>query len=107
MAQQQKVGSTLTLSATFFYYCCPPGTWPYSYDSCDVGSFPNQTRPDGTPAAAATSGTNGGPLSFQPGQKLSACTCPGMDHPGPDVSRGRGAPEIDIIEAQVDTIRGQ
>lgn len=29
-----------------------------------------------------------------------ACTCPGEDHPGPDVSVGRGAPEIDILEAQ-------
>ena len=83
------------------------GTWPYSYDSCDVGTFPNQTNKDGSPAAAATSGHNGGPLSFLPGQKLSACTCPGMDHPGPSVNRGRGAPEIDIIEAQVDTSRGQ
>ena len=30
----------------------------------------------------------------------SACTCPGEDHPGPDVSKGRGAPEIDVLEAQ-------
>jgi len=30
-----------------------------------------------------------------------------MDHPGPAVNRGRGAPEIDVIEAQVDTVRGQ
>lgn len=36
-----------------------------------------------------------------PGQKLSACTCKGEDHPGPDVSYGRGAPEIDVLEAQV------
>lgn len=33
-----------------------------------------------------------------PGQRLSACTCKGEDHPGPDVSVGRGSPEIDIIE---------
>jgi len=31
-----------------------------------------------------------------------ACSCPGSDHPGPDVSRGRGAPEIDIFEAEKD-----
>ena len=30
----------------------------------------------------------------------SACTCPGQDHPGPSTSKGRGAPEIDLIEAQ-------
>lgn len=30
----------------------------------------------------------------------SACTCPGGDHPGPSVSKGRGAPEIDVLEAQ-------
>ena len=33
--------------------------------------------------------------------RLSACTCPGGDHPGPSVNVGRGAPEIDIFEAQV------
>ena len=33
-----------------------------------------------------------------PGQRLSACTCAGEDHPGPDVTVGRGVPEIDIIE---------
>lgn len=31
---------------------------------------------------------------------VSACTCPGEDHPGPDVSVGRGAPEIDVLEAE-------
>jgi beta-glucanase (GH16 family) len=31
-----------------------------------------------------------------PGQRLPSCTCPGEDHPTP--GRGRGAPEIDIIE---------
>lgn len=32
----------------------------------------------------------------------SACTCPGEDHPGPDINNpiGRSAPEIDIFEAQ-------
>jgi hypothetical protein len=36
-----------------------------------------------------------------PGQRLSACTCKGEDHPGPDVSYGRGTPEIDIIEVSL------
>ena len=31
---------------------------------------------------------------------ISACTCPGQDHPGPDTSKGRGVPEIDIFEAE-------
>ncbi|KAI0789622.1 glycoside hydrolase family 16 protein [Abortiporus biennis] len=85
------------------YGATTEGMWPYSYDSCDVGTFPNQTARDGTPAAAATGGTDGGPISFQPGQRLSACTCPGSDHPGPSTSNGRGVPEVDIIEAQIET----
>lgn len=84
--------------------------WPYSYDTCDLGTFPNQTNPDGTtPAAALTGSTWGTELSYLPGQRTSACTCSGEDHPGPSNSRGRSAPEIDIIEAQidVDVMRGQ
>ncbi|KAF9516003.1 glycoside hydrolase family 16 protein [Hydnum rufescens UP504] len=81
------------------------GMWPYSYDACDVGTVPNQTL-NGVPAAAATAGGNAkynNNLSWLPGQKLSACTCPGEDHPGPNEHSkpaGRGAPEIDIFEAQ-------
>ena len=31
--------------------------WPYSYDSCDVGTFPNQTYPGtSTPLAALQNG---------------------------------------------------
>ncbi|KAM6494166.1 glycoside hydrolase family 16 protein, partial [Amanita muscaria] len=84
------------------YGASTEGMWPYSYDSCDVGTFPNQTSKDGTPAAAATGGWNGESISFLPGQRLSACTCPGSDHPGPTVTTGRGVPEIDVLEAQVD-----
>jgi len=77
--------------------------WPYSYDTCDLGTFPNQTSQTGQPAAAATGSPAGGPLSYLPGQRLSACSCPGSDHPGPKESAGRGVPEIDILETQVDT----
>ncbi|KAJ8095798.1 hypothetical protein PM082_022905 [Marasmius tenuissimus] len=90
-------------------------TWPYSYDECDVGTFPNQTNRDGLgPAAALANGRGGweqydGRLSVLKGQRLSACTCPNSEHPGPwgkfdgsnvERYRGRGAPEIDIIEIQ-------
>ncbi|KAG8933412.1 hypothetical protein FRC01_009408 [Tulasnella sp. 417] len=84
------------------------GMWPYSYDECDVGTLPNQTRADGTPEAAATGGWEGEPLSYLPGQRLSACTCAEDDalHPGPIKSdgtyKGRSAPEIDIVEMQVE-----
>ncbi|WOO82796.1 Beta-glucan synthesis-associated protein KRE6 [Vanrija pseudolonga] len=83
------------------------GLWPYSYSSCDVGIMPNQTYAtnNGTgPAAALTTGDQNnynGALSYLPGQRLSACPCPGADHPGPP-GVGRGAVEIDIIEAQID-----
>ncbi|KAJ8509418.1 hypothetical protein ONZ45_g8416 [Pleurotus djamor] len=82
------------------------GTWPYTYDACDVGTVKNQSVA-GVPPAALTSGdkNQGGSLSFLPGQKLSRCTCPGEPHPGPvhaDGSYvGRSAPEIDIFEAQI------
>ena len=77
--------------------------WPYSYAACDVGTFPNQISQSGVPAAAATGSPAGGPVSSLPGQRVSACTCPGSDHPGPNVATGRGVPEVDILEAQVDT----
>ncbi|KAF5343900.1 hypothetical protein D9758_012135 [Tetrapyrgos nigripes] len=80
------------------------GMWPYTYDSCDVGTVKNQSL-NGLPAIASTGGIDGGPLSFQPGQRLSRCTCQGESHPGPAHADGsyvgRSAPEIDVIEAQV------
>jgi beta-glucan synthesis-associated protein KRE6 len=122
------------------YGATTDGMWPYtcvvisksrafsdvttSYDSCDVGTFPNQTDKDGLgPAAALHSDASKDKynfnLSWLSGQKLrwalllpyvrrvlmsllpiSACTCPGEDHPGPVNSKGRGAPEIDIFEAE-------
>ncbi|KAG8915297.1 hypothetical protein FRC01_003716 [Tulasnella sp. 417] len=84
------------------YGASSDGTWPYTYNTCDVGTLPNQTRADLTPTAAQTSGKSkaNGVLSYLPGQRLSACTCPGEDHPGPSVNVGRAAPEIDIFEAE-------
>lgn len=85
--------------------------WPYTYDSCDVGTLANQTL-NGKPEPALTSGgpSSNGELSYLPGQKLSRCTCPGESHPGPmhkdGTFVGRSAPEIDIFEAQVDGERG-
>jgi hypothetical protein len=45
-------------------------------------------------------------LSYLPGQRLSACTCVNdTSHPGPKRTdgtfMGRGAPEIDMLEAVV------
>jgi len=84
------------------YGATTEGTWPYSYDTCDLGTFPNQTNKAGTGPQGALTGNGGGPISFLPGQRWSACTCPGSDHPGPSVSTGRGVPELDILEAQID-----
>ncbi|VEU22919.1 DEKNAAC104217 [Brettanomyces naardenensis] len=69
------------------YMATTDGVWPYSYDSCDAGITANQSSPDG--------------ISYLGGQRLNACTCKGEDHP--NRGTGRGAPEIDIIEAEVDT----
>ena len=68
------------------YKATTDGVWPYTYDSCDAGITPNQSDPSG--------------LSHLPGQRLNSCTCRGEDHPNPGT--GRGAPEIDILEASVD-----
>ncbi|KAH7385295.1 beta-glucan synthesis-associated protein KRE6 [Phaeosphaeria sp. MPI-PUGE-AT-0046c] len=64
------------------YLSTTDGLWPYTYQACDAGITPNQSQSDG--------------LSYLPGQRLPSCTCPGEDHPTP--GKGRGAPEIDIIE---------
>ncbi|KAE8232033.1 hypothetical protein CF326_g2940 [Tilletia indica] len=83
------------------------GMWPYNYDSCDVGTMPNQTylaNGTGGPLAAEVTGayveSYGPALSYQPGQKLSRCTCASStDHPGPKHEdgtwMGRGASELD------------
>ncbi|CAG8449491.1 12000_t:CDS:2 [Ambispora leptoticha] len=69
------------------YGATTEGVWPYSYDSCDAGILKNQTDTSGT-------------FSYLSGQRLNKCTCPGEDHPSPGI--GRGAPEIDVLEAFVD-----
>lgn len=69
------------------YLASTEGVWPYTYASCDAGITPNQSSPDG--------------ISYLPGQRLNSCTCKGEDHP--NRGTGRGAPEIDIIEAAMDT----
>ncbi|KAE9400314.1 glycoside hydrolase family 16 protein [Gymnopus androsaceus JB14] len=86
------------------------GMWPYSYDTCDVGTVANQTL-NGQPAAANKQPPDGKTaISNLPGQRLSRCTCPGEEHPGPKHSDGsfvgRSAPEIDMFEAQVDGTTG-
>jgi hypothetical protein len=123
--------------ASFFFFLLKQLQWPYSYDSCDVGTLPNQTYPGTqTPLAAVENGdpqhdnvlvrgysrvqvvhksANSYPCfimqSMLPGQRLSACTCPGESHPGPQNSDGsyvgRSAPEIDLFEALISGKRGQ
>ena len=80
--------------------------WPYTYDTCDVGTVPNQTF-NGVPDLSLYPGDqyNLGDFSYLPGQRLSRCTCPGEEHPGPTHDDGtfvgRSAPEIDVFEATV------
>lgn len=73
------------------YRASTEGVWPYTYEACDSGITPNQSSPDG--------------ISYLPGQKLNSCTCKGHDHP--NEGTGRGAPEIDLIEAQQDQKTGK
>lgn len=79
------------------YGATTDGVWPYSYEACDLGIAPNQSV-NGNPTDAAG-------ISFQPGQRLPSCTCPGADHP--NAGTPRGGPEIDILEAQVSAGTGQ
>lgn len=93
------------------------GTWPYSYDACDIGTLANQTDPATLKPDQSELGNcpfnqkhASKSLSFLPGQRLSACTCPDDDHPGPKLPDGsypgRMAPEIDLFEAQVNQQEG-
>lgn len=69
--------------------------WPYTYDTCDLGTFIAQQDKNGNPSNETQLGKNG-IFSLLPGQKLSSCSCPGSDHPGPTVNTGRGVPEVDM-----------
>ncbi|TIA94036.1 hypothetical protein E3P81_00471 [Wallemia ichthyophaga] len=88
------------------------GMWPYSYDSCDVGTLQNQTLGEYPENSYNTGGKvyDGytAPLSFSNPQRLSRCTCENEDHPGPQHEdgtwKGRAAYEIDIVEAQVSQV---
>ncbi|KAG1740100.1 glycoside hydrolase family 16 protein [Suillus occidentalis] len=85
------------------YGATTDGVWPYSYDSCDVGTFPNQTEPDGSgPAAALQSNASKAKyiyeLSWLSGQRRARAQEKTI--PGPSVNVGRGAPEIDILEVE-------
>ncbi|KAG8861387.1 hypothetical protein FRB91_008253 [Serendipita sp. 411] len=90
------------------YGATTEGLWPYSYEACDIGTVPNQTENGFPPAQELQMGDQYADyyMSFLPGQRLSSCTCPGEPHPGPVHRDGsfvpRGAPEIDMFEAQVD-----
>lgn len=72
------------------YMATSDGVWPYSYNECDAGITPNQSSTDG--------------ISYLPGQRLNKCTCPGHDHP--NEGTGRGAPEIDALEAAIGGPKG-
>lgn len=83
------------------------GIWPYSYAGCDTGSLPNQTWVNGSGPAHAIE-ANGQfsyqvnhKLSYLPGLRFPACTCPGEDHPGPNNNVARSSPELDMLEATI------
>jgi hypothetical protein len=100
MVQLRKVcdpTSFMDVAHSSIAFCVGTGLWPYTYAACDVGTVPNQTL-NGSPSGIAG-------LSYLPGQRLSACSCSGSDHPGPSVNVGRSAPEIDVLEAQIDVTR--
>lgn len=84
------------------------GMWPYSYDTCDMGTLQNQSL-NGLPIIEEGMGDSyhENALSYLSGQRLSSCTCLGdKSHPGPirpdGTYVGRAAPEIDMFEAAVD-----
>lgn len=80
------------------------GMWPYSYQGCDTGIMPGQVNAQGGPIQATDSSATyaaNGKLSKLPGMRTPSCTCAGEDHPGPNVNVGRSAPELDIVEAQI------
>ena len=85
--------------------------WPYTYDSCDVSTVINRTK-DGIPDVSLypSDRYHQDSFSYLPGQRLSRCTCPGEDHPGPTHDDGtfvgRSAPEIDVFETTTENDLG-
>ncbi|KAJ1021165.1 hypothetical protein NDA16_003951 [Ustilago loliicola] len=45
-------------------------------------------------------------LSYLPGLRFPACTCPGEDHPGPNNKVARSSPELDMLEATIGATGG-
>lgn len=91
------------------YAASTDGMWPYSYSACDTGILRNQTNAQGGPVQAVDSTgqyADDGQLSKLPGQRTPSCTCPGEDHPGPKNSISRCVPELDILEAQIQSTGG-
>ncbi|KAF8312546.1 glycoside hydrolase family 16 protein [Clavulina sp. PMI_390] len=85
------------------YGATTDGMWPYSYDACDDGTYYMQQDKSGNPSVQTQlAGITGDVFSSLPGQRASACTCNGADHPGPNTGTGRGVPEIDVFEAQIE-----
>lgn len=92
------------------YMASTDGMWPYSYSACDTGIMENQTNAQGGPVQAVDStGTyaDNGQLSKLPGMRTPSCTCSGEDHPGPNNKVGRSSPELDILEAQIQSKNGE
>jgi beta-glucanase (GH16 family) len=59
------------------YGATTEGTWPYTYDACDLGTLKNQTNPAGTGPAAALRTSDGNALSLyvpipRAGRRLTA-----------------------------------
>ncbi|CAO1624340.1 unnamed protein product [Jaminaea pallidilutea] len=93
------------------YLASTDGMWPYSYQGCDTGIMPgqmyaNESGPEEAIDSTATYADNGR-LSHLPGMRTPACTCSGEDHPGPNNRVGRSAPEIDCLEAQIQSHQGE
>ena len=91
------------------YTATTEGLWPYAYESCDVGILEYQQYENRTGPHAALHEPKGehGNISSLPGMRYSSCTCPGSDHPGPNVKTARMVPEIDVFEVQVQAKEGE
>ncbi|KAK8858416.1 hypothetical protein IAR55_002643 [Kwoniella newhampshirensis] len=90
------------------YGATTEGTWPYTYDSCDVGTLPNQTSPDGTgPIAALTSGANGGPISYIPrGEVSQSAQVAPFDFGYQYLNTTAGATQYDLTKTKWNSYKG-